>query len=679
MKWMARWRAEFVCAAAVAAVSLLSAFIWLPRFHDYFFVWDHDFSPAVAVACGHDLAEVNDPVPTLSDFLHRRRADFDCSGMPPNVALGPVNAYAEGIPYFLKALGLYWRQTGVSWAALAPLFGILFAVSNTILFFLLREFLGNALGVVVALVYGMSPSNYRALTYYEHYAKTPIFLAVVLIMVWVVRHRTPPRRLFVAAAGGGVLLGLGFGVRADLWLLGVLFAATLLAFVGPELRARSRLVACAIFLAVGCAVALPAARVGGVSYFWLQVLQGLSTPFDRDLAVRPGVYEWIPQYNDNLGLSWMQTHAFYQVERHTSADVDAFTGSSAPPPGVIAWQAREAAGRSGYLAIMRNFPADFITRPLASVLAVIRLSLGSQPGYINDFGAGPNFFTRTSRLWSWLRSASAAPAVILALAIIALLARRRREAAFALSAILFLGGMTAIVFLPRHQWHLYFIGFLAAGLAVRSVVVAVPAPLSTIRAAGATLARALPIALVLAGAAFVTVAASRVYQDRNVDALIRRLLAGERDAVRVEPTASAAVVEASELMRQFEHQSKTSDHFQYTHYLMATFSRSGCGAVTTVKALYRASQPFYDDTRTVALDFSHESSTFRFVFPAYNVRIGANFGYFRGFDLGSAPAGCLARLDRFRSPAAFPFLITWHLPERWDLAARHQTIALTGE
>jgi hypothetical protein len=44
-----------------------------------------------------------------------------------------------------------------------------------------------------------------------------------------------------------------------------------------------------------------------------------------------------------------------------------------------------------------------------------------------------------------------------------------------------------------------------------------------------------------------------------------------------------------------------------------------------------------------------------------------------------AADGCVTGLARFRDPAALPFLITWHLPEHWQTAPRHQAIIFAAQ
>jgi hypothetical protein len=337
------------------------------------------------------------------------------------------------------------------------------------------------------------------------------------------------------------------------------------------------------------------------------------------------------------------------------------------------WQTREAAGRSGYLQMMKTFPADFITRPVAAVLEVCAQSFRSQAAYAQEFGAGPNRFTRSLPIWTGVASASLFPIVAVVLALFAAAAWSKREALFLLVATLYIAGTTAIVFLPRHRWHLYFIGFLVAGVVTRFVATRVIRPGVTLRRSGPVMAAALPLTILVALTGLTASAIARAYQDRRVGQLVQQLLSAQVEPVALEET-STGIVEAPVMVQRFEQHSMSVDRFQYANYLVATFSREACTPVRQVKAVYRASQAFFDDTRAVDLDFSHDSPTFRFVFPAYDVKIGSNFGHFLGFDLAGAPRICLVGLERFRDPAALPFLITWRLPEHWEQAPRHQSI-----
>jgi len=616
-------------------------------------VWDHNFGPAVSYACGRPFADVARPGPELVDFLNRRRPDFDCHQIPADAQFAPLNAYANGIPYFLRGLGFYWRWRGVSWPALAPLFVVLYAVANVLVFLVFREFLGNAWALCWSLVYAVSPSQYFAATYYEHFAKVPIFLGVLLILVALVRARdVSSRRLLASAAIAGALLGVGFGIRADLWLLIVPALAAMAWFAGAVRRPspRVRLAACGVLLAVAIVIALPAATTNGRSYFWLQLVEGLSTDFDADLSVRPALYEWIPAYSDELGVSWMQAYA-----------------AAAP---MADWQTQERAGRSAYLRIMRYFPADFVTRPLAAAVKVVVDSLRTQPAFAAQFApAAPSFFSRTAPLWSAVAPLGVPLVIVLAAALVGLAQHDPRQALFFTLLVLYIGGSTAIAFLPRHRWHLYFVGVLVIGISAKWVV-------DTIRTRSVTVrVPALAWATVLVAIGVGLVAASRAYQDRLAASLAAGVLAAPKAPLRLDWRATsegppAAV--AADLVERFDDASAHYTRFEYADYLTATFRRDACGAARSVRIRYRASQPAYDHSLTVPLDFGGGSASFTYAFPAYAARYGAAYGFFDAIEVPTR--GCLADMSRALDPSALPLLITWHLPERWRERPLHQSI-----
>jgi len=675
---------ELVASVGIVAIVSIVAVLWVfPDISRSFFVWGHNFGPAVSEACGRGFGDIASPIPELTDFLNRRRMDFDCARIPADVTPGPLNAYADGIPYFLRGLGLYWRWTRVSWSNLPPLFAVLFAVSNVLVLLLCRTFIGTRWAFAVALAWLFSPGNYYALTYYEHYAKVPIFLACVLLIVslaW--RDAMSARQLFAAAVLGGVLLGLGFGVRADLWLLIVPFVAVLLwpggAAARPHVRARAA--AAGVFVSVCVVTALPAVLTPGRSYFWLQLVEGLAADFDATLSIRPAIYEWIPRYRDELGAVWMRTHANYELERR-----------EAPPRGETAdgafpiadWQRQEAGGRAAYIAAMTAFPADFVTRPLAAARVVILESLRSQPAFAAQFASsGPNVFSRTAPVWSAAAGYADGLVPAVAAAILGLALVRPRQALLLGALVLYITGATAIYFEQRHRWHLYFIAFIAAAACVRFIA------LWTYRVMvsghdvveDVTIPRLFvaPI-LSLAAIAVVVVAGTRWYQDRRVRSLAEQVLAADAEPIRIERAAAASSPEhvaiARDLVDRFERIAARRDAFEYTDYVRATFARGRCEA-PGARIVYEASQPELDFSQPLTLDFHADSRWFTFVFPAYATKIGAAFGYFKGIAVAAASSDCLADLRRIRSPGALPLLISWRLPERWTDLPRHQVIRL---
>ena len=615
-------------------------------------MWDHNFGPAVSYACGRPFADVAHPTTELVDFLNRRRPEIDCRAIPADAEFAPLNAYANGIPYFLRGLGLYWRWRGVSWPALAPLFIALYAVANVLVFYVFRQFLGAVWAAACSLIYALSPSGYFAATYYEHFTKVPIFLGILLIVVSLVRARgVSRRRLLALAALAGVLLGVGFGIRADLWLLVVPAVAALVWCGEPRPPARIRLAACSVLLAIATALALPAAMTNGRSYFWLQLVEGLSSDFNADLSIRPAIYEWIPAYNDELGASWMQAHA----------------PASAPTADR---QTQELAGRTAYLRIMRNFPGDFVTRPLAAAVKVVVDSLRTQPSFAAQFApAAPSFFSRTVPVWFAAVPLGAPLVLLLVGALVGMAQRDVRQALFFALLVLYIGGSTAIAFLPRHRWHLYFIGVLVIGITVKSVIDAVRARSVTFSWS----ATAWVTGFIATG--WLIIAGSRMYQDRAVVSLVEGVLAAPKEALRLEwremPDGPPSAV-AADLVDRFNRQAAELAVFESVDYVTATFQRDDCGAAPTARVRYRASQPAYDHTLTVPLDFGGDSRTFTYAFPAYATKSAVGYGLFESIEVPAR--SCLSGASRVIDRARLPLLITWHLPERWRDRPLHQTI-----
>src|SRR5581483_2281386 len=105
-------------------------------------------------------------------------------------------------------------------------------------------------------------------------------------------------------------------------------------------------------------------------------------------------------------------------------------------------------------------------------------------------------------------------------ALFVLAQRHGRQALFLSLLAMYLGGTTAIAFLPRHRWHLYFIGFLTLAVSLKFVVDLVRGR-ATVRLSPAAM-RAIVVLLVVGLA---SVAASRVYQDRVVSGMAEQVLA----------------------------------------------------------------------------------------------------------------------------------------------------------
>ncbi|NIA16196.1 MAG: hypothetical protein GWP08_19205, partial [Nitrospiraceae bacterium] len=117
------------------------------------------FGPAVMFACGRGYVNPDlTQAPELAGFLHvedefnaGRAPDVDAfspDALPQNLDTVPLNAIQRRQRYLIGAVALVWAWLGVSWPALAPLYGLLYAASVTAAYGLFRLGMRRVFAVV---------------------------------------------------------------------------------------------------------------------------------------------------------------------------------------------------------------------------------------------------------------------------------------------------------------------------------------------------------------------------------------------------------------------------------------------------------------------------------------------------------------------------------------------------
>src|SRR3954462_13071158 len=87
------------------------------------------FEPAVMIACGRGFVVTEPQVPVVVPFLRKQVDSFNCGDIPP-VELSSARTLTQGPwRYLMTAVGWTWRFFGISWSAMAPLFGTLFGAT----------------------------------------------------------------------------------------------------------------------------------------------------------------------------------------------------------------------------------------------------------------------------------------------------------------------------------------------------------------------------------------------------------------------------------------------------------------------------------------------------------------------------------------------------------------------
>ncbi|NJL73357.1 MAG: hypothetical protein HC888_18410 [Candidatus Competibacteraceae bacterium] len=169
------------------------------------------FGPAVLFACGHGWANpVDAEAPALQAFLHPAMhvnhppatGACDCHDVPKDLPTAPWSSFQQRQRYLIYAAGFLWRIFGVSWAALAPLYGLLYGLSALALYALFRLGMHRPIAITATLLLISSPIQLNNLLRLRDYSKAPfILLAIALvvapIVAWLVWpwmwHDTPTR------------------------------------------------------------------------------------------------------------------------------------------------------------------------------------------------------------------------------------------------------------------------------------------------------------------------------------------------------------------------------------------------------------------------------------------------------------------------------------------------------
>jgi hypothetical protein len=650
---------RWVVEAAIAA-SLFAAAAWWGARYDRASLaagrrpsyYQNYFEPAVMLACGHGFAVATTAVrpPALDDFLFARSDRFDCSSLPPGLPLTTHGEYQYAWFYLMVTVGLAWSILGISWSGLAPLFGLLFGLVVVLGYALFRVAAPRAIAAIGAVALMVSSVHLIDLPHLRDYAKAPFVLALVLLLFWMVRRPLRPRALLALAVLYGAVLGIGYGFRTDLLADIPPFVITLVLFLPDGVFRRLRLKAAALVLAATAFVgaAWPALHYvvtsGGCQ--WHVVLLGLSTPFNDELGIRPAFYQWLPAYSDAL----------------TYTAVNSFWDRTRAPETIQYCSPEYDKASAAYLtAIVTRFPADMLTRALASVRRIVELPYAWRAAPLP--GLAPPLYAVRGVILAVL--ARAAVPIAWA-AVIVLGASSLRLGLFALFFLVYFAGYPALQFATRHYFHLEFIGWWALAflgwrgvLALRGRGAGTPVTRAEWRAFGRG---ALRFAVIAAALVMVPAATLRAYQGRQVDSLTRTLL----DAPRV-PLALTTGPDGHQLVLAggtIAGVDPAVDPMR-TAYLDIHIDLRACPAGVSLRLLYDRSRPEFDFSGPIVAT-PPETVPDRVLVPVYR--------YFRGLDPGAAPPACISDVERLAGVQGLPLLPVLTLPADWRALPFRQSI-----
>lgn len=469
----------------------------LPSFYQF------SLGPAVLAACGHPLGNL-EGVPALTRFLELQgnSGTFDCADLPAQPDLLPLNNFQLSHWLPLVVLGGIWRMTGVTWA-LNPLLGaILFALFGVGVYGVLRLGMGRPLAGMGAVVATVNPTLITLSPFFRDVSKAPFILAGIWCAGVVVgASRLSTRRLLLLMGVTGLLLGMGISFRRDVMVVIPLLAGALLFFSPPGRSVRVRVAGTLLLLAGVWLPSLPVQdslnRGGGAAD---PLIQGWGDRFSANLGVSTTPYTFSPFYSDSYTMHQVKELA---ARRHGMGKIEFQT------PEYLRYSQE-------YLhALWRDYPADLLTRAVASLVRVPELI----PWHLGQ-------------------------AAILA-ALLLLLAQHWRIGWFALLGVGYLFTYPVIQFDPRHYFPLVAVPFLAGGwlvqqglartvshprriLAVgrwpRLVKALDPGPPRDPGALAVGLGRAMAVGLVLLLVGWLVLGGVREYQQRHLREVYQGLL-----------------------------------------------------------------------------------------------------------------------------------------------------------
>lgn len=382
------------------------------------FFYQSEFEPAVMLACGHGFGvEVKRTSETLSRFLKLESQSFDCADLPNNPEL-KTNTHHQAWRYMLSAAAAVWRISGeVNWVTLDVLPSIFFALSVAALYGLFRLAGGQILASLGLLV---SSQYVKYLPFLRDYSKAPFILFAVLLLMWLVIKAKSFRSQVALSLLIGIDIGVGYGFRPDVLIMLPLVIVGIVFFVRSMRRTDlgHKMFLVGTFFVAFVVVSWPiinSAKESGSGTFHFPLL-GLGSQFTTDMKLVGSSYEWMYQFNDQLAHAMVISHG---IRNHSVEGVGYCTPEYDKISGDL------------YRSLVMTFPADMMTRAVASVLQVLN----------NPF----NF--------SWL--------VVLA-SLFILTAAKPAIGLFSGILVFYLAAYPAIQFHPRHFFHLYFIPIMAA-------------------------------------------------------------------------------------------------------------------------------------------------------------------------------------------------------------------------
>jgi len=404
--------------------------------------------PAVMFALGKGFV-CPGKIPAVEGFVYDGKPDHvEYDDIPEDFSGKPLTLEHRINLYLLWSIALCWRLFGVSWEGLAPLIGMFCGLFIFLVYCLFRFFSRKSVAAAGALLVLFAPAHMAVLSMPRDYAKGPFILAALLILGVLLMRPAGLRKLAGLSAVLGLVIGVGYGFRQDIYVMVFIAPVLLLFFLPGAFREQwlARLAAVAVMTAVFLVTAWPILQARGAegNTTMHHVLGGVFRYNEEMMGV--GGAPYILHNEEMMADPWIYVYneTFYHLG----------LGKDDPLPYLST--AYDVAGRAYMRAILAEFPADMLTRGYASLWRILQdapwlVNGPSRTGYDvrNAFVERlARFYGKAAGIWHYM-APWAALVVFLGIAL------KNMRIAVAMGLLtLYLGMYPSIQFQARHVFHL---------------------------------------------------------------------------------------------------------------------------------------------------------------------------------------------------------------------------------
>ena len=632
-----------------------------------------DFGAAVSLACGRGFVDPAPYTPALTRFLASQSDSVSCSELAPARSAEP--SFMQRLyRYLMSTAALAWRIRGrISWSALAPLHGVLYALTIAAAYTIFRAGMrSRLLAALASLALMVSSIHLSHLPLYRDYAKAPFILALVSMMAWMSRGGYTRRSLLVRAAAFGAILGVGLGFRNDLLISVPPFLLVVFCWAGGPLRQNlpAKIAAVALAAAVFVVVSFPVLQgyAKGSNSGHAAVSGLLSNTYDEPLAIRAPIYDWGYLFRDEFTYAILASYG-YRVH-----------GS----PPVFGTRPYDRTATEYLTQIVRHTPADMLTRMYASTLKILEMpyTIGVYANRIPVHAEG-SAFARAVYDWqtAFLSYPAGAGAVIAAAALLIVGASSIWAAVTLLALLVYYAGYPVLQFQHRHFFHLEFIGWLALGFVLERTLQGIWSLVTTWRGRQGrpidwnSPLRALSFVLLAVLLVVGSLAGVRAYQQSHLDSMFDTYLSEHREGVAqvawIRGAGKPSLLGSPAMWPTRSREAAATP--VSAQYVVAEFSGRPCEAVRLpVTFKYAASQSLNDFSRQMVIGLGDSDEPTRVFFPAYYYD---DASHFEGIQVPSGYEACVMSLLRVSAASTPPLLIDATFAPAWRNTQLFQTLA----